>query len=320
MDLSRESDNMAIEALQVNHAVHPLVSIVIPVFNCEKYVAEAIDSVLSQDYPNIELIVLDDGSTDLSWEVINRYPASSFIRDSHPNRGQSATLNKGWSMSQGDYLSYLSADDALLPGAISSAVSKLESHEKYILAYGDYQLMDDVSLTVKHVTAPEFDFINLVLNIDVQPGPGVFFRRSAFDQVGGWDELLRQIPDYEYWIRLALLGSFLHLPLELARFRVHAGSQSFSPIAIKNADEILWVTKKYFERTDVPAFLARRRCRTIAMAYVVAARYHLRSHRSITCILRLLQACTFDPFIFLRRRAVQLVCNAIKYRIVLWGR
>ena len=108
---------------------NPLVSIVIPCYNQGHYLRQAIDSALSQDYPGIELIVLDDGSTDGTQALLASYP-DRFYRESHANMGQAGTLNKGWRMSKGEILSYLSADDFLLPGAVRRSVEALVEGEK----------------------------------------------------------------------------------------------------------------------------------------------------------------------------------------------
>jgi glycosyltransferase involved in cell wall biosynthesis len=294
----------------------PLVSVVIPVYNCESYLAEAIDSVLSQDYPRIELIVLDDGSTDASRSVMERYPESAFIRESHANMGQSATLNKGWAMAKGEILSYLSADDALLSGAVSKAVERLDAHPDVVMVYGDYQLMDADSKTTAHVSAPDFSYREMVRDIVVQPGPGVFFRRECFERLGGWDVTLRQTPDYEYWLRLALLGPFLHIPAEMARFRVHEASQSFHSTTLEKSDEVIRVLERYFGRDDVPADIARLRAQAIAMAYVVAGRFHLRAGRNGIFCKRLASAIGTHPWVAFRPRTVRLLLNALKHRVI----
>ncbi len=294
----------------------PLVSIVIPVYNCESYLSEAIDSVLSQDYPRIELIVLDDGSTDASRSVMESYPESAFIRESHANMGQSATLNKGWAMAKGDILSYLSADDALLPDAIAEAVAQLKANPDAVMVYGDYQLMDSGSNTTKHVIAPDFSYREMVRDIVVQPGPGVFFRRECFDKLGGWDVSLRQTPDYEYWLRLALLGRFLHIPLELARFRVHEASQSFHSPTIEKSDEVIHVLERYFEREEIPPGIHSLKAQAISMAYIVAARFHLRARRGDIFRKRLGAAIALYPMAIFRFRTLRLLLNALKHRVL----
>lgn len=294
---------------------HPLVSIVIPVYNCESYLGEAIDSVLSQDYPHVELIVLDDGSTDASKSVIEGYPESSFYRASHANMGQAATLNKGWEMARGDILSYLSADDALLPGAISKAVEQLKANPAMVMVYGDYQLMDAKSRPTEHVAAPDFDYREMVCDIVVQPGPGIFFHRICFERLGGWDVSLHQTPDYEYWLRLALMGPFLHVPVEMARFRVHEASQSFHSTTVEKSDEVIHVLERYFERNDLPPGISLLMAQAISMAFVVAARFHLRAGRDRLFWKRLGSAIGCYPLVIFRPRTLRLLLNALKHRL-----
>lgn len=293
----------------------PLVSIVIPAYNAGLYLREAIDSVLNQDYPNIELIVLDDGSTDGTADVLNSYPDEPFYRESHANMGQSATMNKGWAMSRGDVLSYLSADDALLPVAVSEAVQALEERSEVMMVYGDYELMDNKSVAIRPVQAPDFDYRAMVADIVVQPGPGVFFRRICFERLGGWNTGLRQTPDYEYWLRLALMGPILRIPRPLARFRIHEESQSFHSTTVEKSDEVIRVLRSYFERNDLPPEIAALEARSLAMAHMTSARFHLRAGRTGEFWNRLMGAIRFYPPILIRMRALKLLANAIKHRL-----
>ncbi len=116
------------------------VSIVTPVFNQESFIAQAIESVLAQDYPHIEYIVIDDGSTDGTPDVIARY-AGKVITMRHPNMGQVRSLNKGWAGCRGQILGYLSADDVLLPSAVSHAVTLLEAEPDTVMVYSDWILL-----------------------------------------------------------------------------------------------------------------------------------------------------------------------------------
>ena len=154
------------------------VSIVIPAYNAADYVREAIDSILAQDYPEVELIVLDDGSTDNSLEIIKDYEGQ-LVWGSHENMGQANTMNKGWQMASGVILSYLSADDVLMPSAVSKAIECLSENDEAILVYGDYDLIDESSDVIKNVCAPDFDYYTMVVNTVCMPGPGVFFRGNV---------------------------------------------------------------------------------------------------------------------------------------------
>lgn len=150
----------------------PLVSVVIPAYNLAGYLREAIESVLDQNYPNVELIVLDDGSTDHTREVLEKY-TGRFHWETHPNMGQAATLNKGWRMSKGEILAYLSADDVLLPHAVATSVEYLLAKPDLVLTYCDFDLIDPSSKFIRRVTLSDFDYRKMVLRTIRPPGPGL---------------------------------------------------------------------------------------------------------------------------------------------------
>lgn len=214
----------------------PLVTIVTPAYNQAEYLAETIDSVLAQDYPNIEYIVIDDGSTDRTREILHQYDGR--IRwASQENMGQAATLNKGWGMGAGEIIGYLSSDDLLKPNAVSESVRCLLRHPEVVLVYPDFELIDSRSHLIRCIEAADFNYRNMVVDLVCYPGPGAFFRRSGFDRTGPWNEDLRQMPDLEYWLRLSQVGSFKRIPEWLASSRVHEASQSFRAVSIQRAME-----------------------------------------------------------------------------------
>jgi len=106
---------------------------------------------------------------------------------------------------------------------------------------------------LRQVRTAEFSYRDLAVRIVCQPGPGVFFRRDAFERAGPWDGLLRQIPDYEYWLRLGLEGAFVRIPEVLAAYRVHDRSQSFAPVGASGAEEIVKVISAHFRSTPPAA-------------------------------------------------------------------
>lgn len=296
-------------------ADQPLVSIVIPAFNAADYLREAIDSVLAQDYPRVELVVLDDGSTDNSVEILKSYPAGLFRWESHANMGQSATLNKGWGMARGTILSYLSADDALLPAAVSRSVAVLNNHKNVVMTYCDYILMDAESDDIRRVHAPEFDYEKMLADIVVQPGPGVFFRGSAFTEIGGWNPSYRQVPDLEYWLRLGLKGTFRRIPEVLAKFRVHDQSQTYGESSVAKAEECLRVIDDYFENPGLPETSRVLEERAKGNAHLFVARMHLRAGRYRAMVNHLQQAARLYPRALLSLHAVRLLGNGLLFRI-----
>jgi glycosyltransferase involved in cell wall biosynthesis len=290
------------------------VSIVIAVYNQAAYLAEAVDSVLSQDYPNVELIVLDDGSTDGALDILKRY-SGRFHFESHPNIGQAATLNKGWRMASGEILSYLAADDKLTPNAVSTAVDALAAHPGIVMVYGDFHLVDPTSRFMRTVRTAEYDYRTLAIDLVCLPGPGVFFRRSAFEAVGPWNAGLRQIPDFEYWLRLGLQGPFLHLPEVLASYRVHNDSPSFASVSSARAEEPASAISAFFASMPLPADIAIDRSHAVSNAHVLTARLHLRSARFGAGLRHLREAFRLWPANFLRWRTLRLLLNTVVNRV-----
>ena len=267
----------------------PLVSIVTPAYNQAEYLAETIDSVLAQDYSSIEYIVLDDGSTDSTPEILRRYDGR--IRwERHDNMGQACTLNKGWLMSHGSVIGYLSSDDRLLPDAVTTLVNTLQANPQAVVAYCDFALIDGAGHTIKTVMTEDFSRHRLTQDIICQPGPGALFQRHLIDTVGGWNQNLRQIPDYEFWLRAASVGDFVRVRKILAQFRIHEGSSSFRPVSPERSMEIVQTMIDYWgnDRT-----LAAKK--SMARANIIASRSHAQSGRPIQSLKRLIFALCVHP-------------------------
>lgn len=292
----------------------PLVSIIIPAYNGGRYLKASVQSVFDQDYQNIELMVFDDGSTDNTIDILKSY-GNNFYWESHKNVGQSATLNKGWEMAKGEILSYLSVDDLLEPNAVSVSVEYLLEHPGIMMTYGDYDLIDEKGRLIKNIKAPEFDYKALLSKVIVQPGPGVFFRQEGFRKTGGWDGSLRQMPDYDYWLRLGLLGDFKRLPLTIASFRVHDGSLTYAESSIEKSEECLSVMIKYFNNVNLPDHIRFLESQALSNAHVIAARLHIRSGRYLMGFSHLFRAIEKDKNNLFSLRTVKLLLNAIKYRM-----
>ncbi len=299
----------------------PLVSIVIPAYNHGRYLDEAIRSVLGQDYARVELIVIDDGSTDGTRAVLEKY-GKSFYWESQPNSGQSATLNKGWGFSRGELLGYLSADDALQPHAVSALVECLQARPEAVAAYADYSVINPDSQVVADMQAPEYSYFDLVVRMICAPGPGALFRRRAFEAAGGWDVSLRQIPDYEFWLRLALQGPFRRVPKSLALFRAHEESQSFGFSDERKAEEPCNVLAAYLARPGIPAEVARAKGQAMGQAYLLTSRLHVRSGRYVRGLVRFAQAVLRAPGLLLRKSTLQLAYDTLVARLyqrLAWG-
>lgn len=256
--------------------VRPLVSIVTPVYNQERFVEDTIKSVLSQTYSPIEYIVINDGSTDGSLSVIEQYRDKVKIVD-QINRGQAATLNRGWSESSGQFIGYLSSDDLLDPRCIERLVSILTANDEVVCAYPDCNLISPESAILKRGVCRPFVIDELVIEQECYIGPGALWRAAAHDQIGGWAPQLRLAPDREYWMRLSKLGQFYFLPEALAGYRLHPNSISYKEVSEAVSREYLTVLNDYFSAGDVPARIAARRSEAFANAYWLIARNMFRA-------------------------------------------
>lgn len=253
----------------------PRVSLVTPAYNQGEYLAETIESVLAQDYPNIDYIVIDDGSTDQSLAVARRYEGRGVTVLTQANAGQAATLNRGWTQARGEWLGYLSSDDRLAPGAISALIEALLGGSGAVVAYGDFRLIDAAGKPIRDVRAEPFDLHRLTVDLVCQPGPGALFARRVFEATGGWNPRLRQVPDYDFWLRASAHGPFVKADGLLADYRIHEGSASFKPLSVDRADEIAQVVGAHWAAsTDRDAARA-----ALSNAMAIAAKHHAQSGR-----------------------------------------
>lgn len=285
----------------------PLVSIVTPAYNQADYLAEAIESVLAQDYPNIEYIVLDDGSIDDTPQVLQRYDGLVF-QERHDNMGQARTVNKGWQLASGTYIGYLSSDDLLYPGAISQLVTLLNSDSSIVCAFPDANLIDDRSRVIKKNVCQPFDLAELIVRQECYIGPGALFRRSAFDAVGGWRPELKMAPDREFWIRLAGQGRFEMCPEVLAGYRMHSLSISYKDVSEEVSREYLQVLDDYFRAASVPFEIASRRSEAYGYAYLLLARNCFRAGRLKRGMQLYREACNLHPEL----RSVQVKARVLR--------
>lgn len=258
-------------------SAEPLVSIVIPAYNALPYLEDAIESVLAQDYPHIELIVLDDGSTDGTADFLKKYQGR-FFYETHKNMGQARTLNKGWAMSQGSIIGYLSADDTLESNAVSLSILELNKNQNIVLTYGDNLLIDNQSKVIRKLTTPDYDYYQMLIRGVTPIAVGSFFLKSAFDKMGGWDSNYSLIGDFEYHIRLATQGTFKRLPVLLGCHRVHEQSASFASSSPERADEFVTLMSAVLKDTTDNKLIELAPL-ILSQAYLISGRTHWRSGR-----------------------------------------
>lgn len=221
----------------------PTVSIVTPSYNQADFLRRTIDSVLTQDYPHIEYLVLDGGSTDASVAILESY-GNRFYWHSQRDAGQTDAINQGLRRCRGDIVAYLNSDDTLLPGAVSSVVAYFERQPKLDLLYGNARFIDADDHVLGDYPTHEYDFPKLVETCFICQ-PAAFWRRRMIDRFGLFDETLNCAMDYEYWLRLGHGGAAItHVPEFLACSRIHPATKTLM-LRMQVFHEILDVSRRH---------------------------------------------------------------------------
>jgi glycosyltransferase involved in cell wall biosynthesis len=250
----------------------PRVTIVTPSYNQAAYLEQTILSVLEQDYPNVEYIVIDDGSTDGSAEIIRRYGDRVSWWETRKNGGQVAALNHGYASATGEYLGWLNSDDVLLPGAITAVVEALEADPELLLVFGDNVFIDESGAEIGPAPAQEFDLARMIRRCENGvPQPGSLFRRRALE-IAPLNERGYYFFDYEFAIRLGSVGKVQHLPRMLAGYRLHPQSKTVGD-PVRKADDYVRVAEEFFAAPDFPEGLKRHTDAGRASAYLSASAY-----------------------------------------------
>jgi glycosyltransferase involved in cell wall biosynthesis len=206
--------------------LQPLVSIVTPSFNQGEYLEETICSVLEQDYPNIEYLIVDGGSTDSSLEIIKRYQERLSWWVSEADQGQTDAINKGFIHAQGEILAWLNSDDTYLPNTVSQAVEFLQSHPNVGMVYGNANLIDEHGKVIGKFPARQTDYRLLRRGYVHIPQQSSFFRARLWQKVGPLDPTFHFAMDYDLWVRLAHITTLHYFPVLWANFRLHGAGKS----------------------------------------------------------------------------------------------
>lgn len=244
----------------------PLVTIITPAYNRADYLQETIESVLQQDYPNVEYIVLDDGSRDSTVELLQTYTGKLYW-ESHSNMGEIRTVNKAYSMAKGDYIAVINSDDPLLPGAISAVVETFLNNPDVLVVYPDWQYIDANGKPVMDVQTPEYDYIEMLSKHKCMPGPGTFVSKKALNLTGLRDPQVKYISDFDLWLRMGLNGPFQRLPKILATYRVHPTSLSSTEQGRKMAAEDIEMLDRLYAKSDLPKSIRKVKWQAYSWAH-----------------------------------------------------
>lgn len=218
------------------------VSIVLPTFNGEIYLANAINSVLQQSYKNFELILVDDCSTDGTSRIIQEFaqndPRIRYIRN-ESNQKLPNSLNIGFAAAVGEYFTWTSDDNLYAPHAIEKMVTYLDEHDELGMVYCDYTVIDENGREVRenHLEGPE----RLLWTNTV--GACFLYRREIAEEIGGYNSELFLAEDYDYWLRIYQAGEIGHLQENLYRYRQHGKSLTANRAKeIRHRTVLLWLS------------------------------------------------------------------------------
>lgn len=217
----------------------PMVSIITPSYNQGRFIEDTILSVKNQDYPNIEHIIIDGGSTDNTLNILNKYKNTYNIRwISEPDKGQADAVNKGFRMAKGDFIGWINSDDCYFDvRAISSAVNYFNKFFDYDVIYGDGIQIDENNRLILILKSRDFSIISLKKkNILVQPS--VLFRRCIIDQYG-LDTRLECAMDYDLWLRISKNHKFKYINRIFAVDRIHDQRKTISKGELMLKESIL---------------------------------------------------------------------------------
>ena len=240
---------------------NPKVSIITPSFNQAQFIEETILSVLNQEYPNIEYIIIDGGSTDNTLEIIKNYQDQVDYWVSEPDNGQTDAIIKGFEKANGKYVTWLCSDDILEPSAVKIQVEFMEHYSNCGLVYGDRTRIDDKGNIIGFTRYPEFRKYLLKWGYSL-PQETVLIRQETFKKTSGLDPKYQMAMDYDLWCKLAQITDFCHIPRFLGRFRSYNNNKSaaFSKQLKENEfsgnlfNELIQVHYEHFDR-QFPYFL-----------------------------------------------------------------
>jgi glycosyltransferase involved in cell wall biosynthesis len=203
-----------------------LVSIITPSYNQARFLEATIRSVLEQDYPEIEYIIVDGSSTDGSVEIIKKYSDRLSWWVSEKDKGHADALNKGFGRAKGDILAWLNSDDTYYPGTVADAVRILQANPRVGMVYGDADLTDAEGKIIGRFASHQTDYWKLLRGSVHIPQATTFFRADLYRQVGPLSLSLFFAFDYDLWVKLAKLSQLLYVPHRWATFRLHESGKS----------------------------------------------------------------------------------------------
>jgi len=270
-----------------------LVSIITPSYNQASYLEQTIQSVLSQDYPRIEYLVVDGASTDGSVDIIKKYTDRLAWWVSENDSGQAEAINRGLGRANGEILAWLNSDDYYLPNTISAVVKTFAGNPDVVMVYGDMLAVDEYGQTTNGLKYKQLSLEDM-LCFQIIGQPSVFFRRAALEKTGLLDTTFHFLLDHHLWIRMAGQGKILHVLQTWSAARYHAKAKNRAKAAEfgREAFRILDWAKSQPGLVEAISGVERR---ARASAHRVDARYLLDGGQSWSALKAWVRALSIHP-------------------------
>jgi len=252
---------------------NPLISIITPSFNQSKYLELSILSVVNQDYPNLEYIIVDGGSTDGSQEIIRKYANKLAWWVSEKDGGQADAFNKGLHQSNGKYIGWLNSDDLYMQGTVSHAINVLELNPEIAFVFGDVQSIDENGDVTNVMRYGNWELIDL-MKFRIIGQPAVFMRKDLLMESGGLDLSYHFLLDHHLWLKLASKSPIKYINKIWAAARFHAEAKNIAS-AEKFGEEAYRLVEWMERNPDLNQIFMANHKKILAGAHRMDARYLL---------------------------------------------
>lgn len=275
------------------HIKMPKVSVIIPAYNAERFIGQTIESVFAQTFQDFEIIVIDDGSTDKTAEIVESFDVQCIRRT---NGGVSNARNAGMEKAKGKYIAFLDADDLWEVTKLEKQVSVLDANEYIGLCYTAIERVDEngQSLYYNEVSDYPDDTEALLLYSCIIPNPSTaMMRRNLFEQFGGFDLNFTNYEDWEYWLRLSLQTRFAPVNEYLVKYRMVKGSASCNPQAVER--DLKLILEKFFTTPGLKEKYRRLQGRSFSNNWMIVAGDYLHAGNKLSSIRCVWRALRFYP-------------------------
>ncbi len=297
----------------------PIISVVVPAYNSQRTILETINSVLEQSFTDFELIVINDGSTDGTLELLSNIKDARFKVYSYPNGGLPVARNRGIVRATGEFVSFIDADDLWTPDKLELQLQALQQNPQAGVAYSWTICMGNNGNSFHPGVSESFQgnvYPKLLVGNFIGSGSNVLLRREAIESVGYFDESLKSCEDWDYWLRLAPKWEFVVVPEPQIIYRLSSGAMS-SKLDVMEKYQTL-VLEKAFE--SAPSELQYLKNRGFAYIYLFMTRLCLSRVNDAKVVKqasqKLWKAIRFSPRILLSKEAQFLSIKLLVLRIL----